>query len=67
MSKGKDTNFQMLHLYVDRSHFDKDRYTGTVSFSYFCNYAGMDYLTDKDVDLPIKGLFQRLYIYRHRD
>lgn len=54
MSKNKDLNHQMLHLYLDKSYFDKDIHIDTVSYLY--NYAGMNYLNDKDVDLPIKGL-----------
>ena len=62
MSENKDFNHQMLHLYLDKSYFDKDIYIDTVSLSYLYNYAGMNYLNDKDVDLPIKGLFKWLHL-----
>lgn len=67
MSENKDINLQMLHLYLHKSCFDKDIYIDTLSLSYFYNYAGMNYLNDKDVDLPIKGLFKWLHLYIHED
>lgn len=60
MSKNKDLNHQMLHLYLDKSYFDKDIHIDTGSYLY--NYAGMNYLNDKDVDLPIKGLLKWLHL-----
>lgn len=50
----------MLHLYLDKSYFDKDIHIDTGSYLY--NYAGMNYLNDKDVDLPIKGLLKWLHL-----
>lgn len=57
----------MLYLYLDKSYFDKDIYIVTVSLSYLYNYTGMNYLNDKDVDLPTKGLFKWLHLYIHGD
>lgn len=57
----------MLYLYLDKSYFDKDIYIVTVSLSYLYNYTGINYLNDKDVDLPTKGLFKWLHLYIHGD
>lgn len=62
--KNKDINLQMLPIYLEKSYFDKDIYIDTVSLSYLYKYDGVNYLNDKDVNLPIKELFKWLHIHR---